>query len=75
METIKLAEYEIDFLKELLREHLTSKHSDIDTRYLANDVLDSVTKQVPDKVYEISLRTGKMLTFNKATGELIPDND
>ena len=50
METIKLYEYQIDFIKELLREYQSSKQSDRDTRLMADDIDKAITEQVPDRI-------------------------
>ena len=63
METIQLWDFQVDFLKDLLREYQTSPKPDIDTRLMAKDILDSITAQVPDRVYEVSLLTGELITF------------
>ena len=59
MKTITLYDYEIDFLKDLLREY--QKRADRDTRMMAADIDQHITEQVPDKVYEISLLTGELI--------------
>lgn len=63
METIKLYDFQLDFIKDLLREHQKSKHSDRDTRLMAKDVLDAINTQVPEKVWEVSLLTGELIAI------------
>lgn len=59
METIKLCNYEIEFLKDLLRE--CQKRADIDTRMMAADIDRHITDQIPDVVYDVSLLTGELI--------------
>ena len=63
METIELYDFQLDFIKDLLREYQKSKYSDRDTRLMAQDTLDAIKAQVPDKVYEISLLTGELIAI------------
>ena len=53
--------FQIEFIKDLLREHIGSKHSDIDTICMAQDILEIINAQHPDVVYEVSLRTGELI--------------
>lgn len=48
MESINLYNFQIDFIKDLLREYQKSKHSDRDTRMMAKDIDDLLTAQLPD---------------------------
>lgn len=48
MESINLYDFQIDFIKDLLREYQKSKHSDIDTRMMAKDIDEFLTAQFPD---------------------------
>lgn len=64
METVKLYSFQLDFIKDLLREHLKSKYSDRDTRLMATDILNDINAQCPDKVYDISLLTGELIEIN-----------
>ena len=50
METIDIFGFQLDFVKDLLREHINSKDSDRDTRLMANDILEQINKQYPDEV-------------------------
>lgn len=68
METIELYDFQLDFIKDLLREYQKSKHSDRDTRLMAKDILDSINAQVPEKVYEISLLTGELIAITVDEG-------
>lgn len=61
MENIELYDFQIDFIKDLLREHQKSKHSDRDTRLLARDTLERINKQFPDTICTTSLRTGEWI--------------
>lgn len=61
METVSIYSFQLDFVKDLLREHLKSKHSDRDTRLMAQDILDTINAQHPDTVCEISLITGEII--------------
>lgn len=50
METIDIFGFQLDFVKDLLREHINSKNSDRDTRLMANDILEQINRQYPDEV-------------------------
>lgn len=63
METIELYDFQLDFIKDLLREHQKSKHSDRDTRLTAKDILDTINAQAPEKVWEVSLLTGELVAI------------
>lgn len=56
MESINLYDFQIDFIKDLLREYQKSKHSDIDTRMMARDIDDLLTAQFPDYCPELGKR-------------------
>ena len=60
MTTIRLHEWEIDFIKDLLREKTAA---DTDTRLMARDIDEHITKQCPDKVYTTSLTTGELIAI------------
>ena len=47
METIKLYGFQLDFIRDLLHDHLGSKSSDQDTRMLAQDTLEFIEGQIP----------------------------
>lgn len=64
METITLSSYEIDFIKDLLLDHMKSKHSDRDTRLLANDTYNHILNQAPEKYYTTSLLTGEVIAID-----------
>lgn len=61
METITLYDFQLDFLRELLREHMHGKKSDLDTRLMSKDILDTINTQAPEKAYEMSLLTGELM--------------
>lgn len=60
METIKLYNWQINFIKELLREYPKSEQLDRDTRMMARDIDAFITEQHPDTVHEIDILTGKI---------------
>ena len=64
METINLWDFQLDFVKDLLRAYMKSKSSDRDTRLMAQDTLDNILEQYPDKAYEISLLTGELIAID-----------
>ena len=61
METVSIYSFQLDFIKDLLREHQKSKYSDRDTRLMAKDILDAINAQAPEKIWEISLLTGELV--------------
>lgn len=61
METVSIYSFQLDFIKDLLREHQKSKHSDRDTRLMAKDILDTINAQHSDTVCEVSLLTGEVI--------------
>ena len=63
METIELYSFQLDFIKDLLNQHLRDKHSDRDTRLMATNVLGMIEAQAPAKAYEVSLLTGELLAI------------
>lgn len=60
METIKLYNWQINFIKDLLREYPKSEQTDRDTRMMARDIDAFITEQYPDTVHEIDILTGKI---------------
>ena len=62
MEELNLYEWQIDFIKDLLREYAKSG-TDRDTRLMAKDILGDIDEQCPDVVYETSLLTGELIAI------------